>query len=144
MRQESLGVIHSPLRDALAERYPPSRRLGPGRHAERDKDMNFAPGNDAYMTARRAVLLNGAFGESGCPREAPSRPGSALGPVVGSHILVYSNDATSECDRTIHERHCFVCSYSYLNDRGQSPISQNHFGMMQPRASHPGRLSSWA
>jgi hypothetical protein len=46
----------------------------------------------------------------------------------------------------IHEQHCFVCSYSYricLNDQRQDPISQSHFGMTPPRASHPGRLSSW-
>lgn len=94
MKQGGLGVIHSPLRGALAERYPPSKRLGPNRRAEHDKDMNSALGNDACMTARRAVLLNGAFEGSEYPREAPSRPESALGLVAASHILVYSNDAT--------------------------------------------------
>jgi hypothetical protein len=94
VKQGDLGVIHSPLRDAAAERYPPSKRFGPGRRAERDKDMNSALGNDACMTTRRAVLLNDAFEGSECPPEAPSRPESALGLGVGSHILVYSNDAT--------------------------------------------------
>lgn len=58
------GVIHSPLRDALAERYLPSKRFDPGRHAEHDKDMNLALVNDVCMTVRQAVLLNGAFEES--------------------------------------------------------------------------------
>lgn len=94
VKQGVLGVIHSPLRDALAERYPPSKRFGLGRRAGRDKDMNSALGNDACMTARRAVLLNGAFEGSECPRGAPSRPELALGLVAASHILVCSNDVT--------------------------------------------------